>query len=123
MGDDDELGDFNPGTTEDAPTETGDEEMSMASDSGAPGAPRPDRDENGYNTGRQDAVSSGAKVRGKVKRGTGTRDQDEIVVEGRGATGAEAVADFDAALRAIEELGTAERLRNINAERDDEDND
>lgn len=118
--DDDELGDFNPDMTEDEPTESDDEEMSMAANSDAVGAPRPDRDENGYNTGRQDAVSSGAKVRGKVKRGTGTRDQDEIVVEGRGATGAEAVADFDEALRAIEELGTAERLREINAERDED---
>lgn len=66
-----------------------------------------------YNTGRQDAVSSGAKIRSKIKRGTGTRDQDEIVIEGRGATAAEAIDDFEAALTAAEERDWADRLRDL----------
>jgi len=64
-----------------------------------------------FNQGRQDAVSSGTKIRAKVKRGTGTRDQDEIVIEGRGADAAEAAADFEAALERAEAGEWAERLR------------
>lgn len=74
-----------------------------------------------YEDGRQDAVSSGAKIRGKLKRGTGTRDQDEIVIEGRGATAAEAVQDFEAALAAAEERGWADRLRDLQPDGDGDD--
>jgi hypothetical protein len=64
-----------------------------------------------FNQGRQDAVSSGTKIRGKVKRGTGTRDQDELVIEGRGADAEEAAADFEAALEQAEANDWADRLR------------
>ena len=67
--------------------------------------------DNGYDRGHQDAVSSGAKIRAKVKRGTGTRDQDEIVIEGRGATAAEAADDFERALSRAEAKDYADRLR------------
>jgi len=64
-----------------------------------------------FNQGRQDAVSTGTKIRAKVKRGTGTRDQDEIVIEGRGADAAAAAADFEAALERAEAGEWADRLR------------
>ena len=77
--------------------------------------------DNGYDRGRQDAVSSGVKVRGKVKRGTGTRDQDELLIEGRGATAAEAAEDFEATLQRAEEQSWAQRLRDLQpSEGDDE---
>ena len=76
--------------------------------------------DNGYDRGHQDAVSSGAKIRAKVKRGTGTRDQDEIVIEGRGATAAEAADDFERALSRAEDKNYADRLRALGNRGDDE---
>jgi len=76
--------------------------------------------DNGYDRGHQDAVSSGAKIRAKVKRGTGTRDQDEIVIEGRGATAAEAADDFERALSRAEDKDYADRLRALGNSGDDE---
>jgi len=78
--------------------------------------PRQDRT---FNQGRQDSVSSGTKIRAKVKRGTGTRDQDELVIEGRGADAAEAAADFEDALQRAEAQGWADRLRALQPEDDE----
>ena len=64
-----------------------------------------------YAQGRADALDAGTKIRGKVKRGTDTRDQDELLVEGRGATAKEAIEDFEAALTAAEARGWTTRLR------------
>jgi len=73
-----------------------------------------------YKTGRKDAISSGAKVRGKVKRGNDTRDQDELVIEGRGATAAEAADDFEAALSKAEANEWTQRLRDLQPSEGDE---
>jgi len=69
--------------------------------------------ESEYNKGRKDAVSSGTKVRAKFKRGTDTRDQDVMVIEGRGENAQEAAEDFEAALSRAEENDWADRLRDI----------
>ena len=78
------------------------------------------REHRTFDHGRQDSVSTGAKVRGKVKRGTGTRDQDEIVIEGRGASAEEAAADFEAALEAAEAGEWADRLRALQPDEGDD---
>lgn len=85
----------------------------MSDDTDTPDEADEQIDRPDYDTGRQDAVSSGAKIRGKVKRGEDTRDQDELVIEGRGATADEAIQDFEDSLTAAEERGWADRLRDL----------
>lgn len=71
----------------------------------------------------QTRVSDGEKVVGKVKRGTGTRDQDTLKLVGRGETAAEAAADFEGLLAEAEERGWTDRLRALqpdDTEADDE---
>lgn len=72
-----------------------------------------DEDEQQYEQGRQDAMSAGAKIRGKLKRGNDTRDQDELVIEARSGSTDEAIEDFEEVLTAAEERGWDERLRNL----------
>lgn len=69
-----------------------------------------------YEAGQKRPLDHGVKVRGKVKRGTDTRDQDELLIEGRGEDAEEAAADFEAALQAAEEQGWADRLRAMQPE-------
>lgn len=76
-------------------------------------------DDRQFEQGRQDAISTGAKIRGKIKRGNGTRDQDELVIEGRGGTTAEAIDDFEATLTAAENGDWANRLRELQPGGDD----
>jgi hypothetical protein len=68
-------------------------------------------DETEYDAGEKRPLDHGVKVRAKVKRGTGTRDQDELLIEGRGEDADEAAADFEAALQQAEERDWADRLR------------
>ena len=68
-------------------------------------------DDTEYAKGQKRPLDHGVKVRGKVKRGTGTRDQDELLIEGRGENAAEAAADFEEALTEAEEREWADRLR------------
>lgn len=126
MTDEDELGDFETETTtdeeiedqedaEDAGEELLDEmddndEMMMAQDDPAP---EPVRDSDDYAEGRADAQSVGTEIRGKIKRGTETRDQDEIVIKGRGVNAQEAADDFEQALTRAEEGDWAGRLRKL----------
>lgn len=70
-----------------------------------------DGEETDYDLGEKAPMSHGVKVRAKVKRGEGTRDQDELVIEGRGECATEAVIDFEDALTAAEERDWADRLR------------
>lgn len=63
-------------------------------------------------------VTDGAKVTAKLKRGTGTRDQDTLKLEGRGETPEEAAQEFDQLLTRAEEAGWTDRLRNLQAEGD-----
>ena len=69
-----------------------------------------------YEHGRQDPLDEGVKLRAKVKRGTGTRDQDTLLIEGRGATAADAADEFEAALSRAEANDYAERLRDLQAD-------
>lgn len=56
-------------------------------------------------------VSEGVKIRAKMKRGTGTRDQDELQIEARAETAEDARERFEAAMESVEEY--ADRLRAI----------
>ena len=69
-----------------------------------------------FENGRKDSMSVGTKIRGKLKRGDGTYNQDEIVIEGRGSDAEEAAADFEKALTEAEARGWADRLRAIQPE-------
>lgn len=64
-------------------------------------------------------ISNGTKIVGKVKRGSGTRDQDTLKIVGRGKDADEAAADFEAALSEAEDKDWAERLRAVQPEGDD----
>lgn len=74
-----------------------------------------------YERGRKRPLEAGAKIRGKIKRGTATRDQDMLLLEGRGENAAEAARDFEAALQAAEERGWPDRLRELQADQGEED--
>lgn len=71
----------------------------------------PDAGGSEYDPGQKNPLDHGVKVRGKVKRGTETRDQDEILIEGRGEDAEEAAEDFEEALTYAEEAGWVDRLR------------
>lgn len=74
-----------------------------------------------YDPGEKEPLRHGVKIRGKIKRGSGTRDQDTLVVEGRGESAREAVEDFDDALAYIEEEGVTDRLRALQPEQEGDD--
>lgn len=71
-----------------------------------------------YERGEKRPLNHGTKIRAKLKRGTGTRDQDEILIEGRGENAREAAHDFENALQRAEEFCWAERLRAIQPDGD-----
>lgn len=64
---------------------------------------------------------AGVSITAKVKRGTDTRDQDELVIKGKGADAAEATQDFEESLQAAEEGDWAERLRAIQPDEEQDD--
>lgn len=68
-------------------------------------------DDSRYDAGEKRPLDHGTKIRAKVKRGTATRDQDELLIEGRGENATEAAADFEAALTRAEDRAWADRLR------------
>lgn len=81
---------------------------------------QPEEDE-AYEPGQKRPLDHGVKLRAKVKRGTETRDQDELLIEGRGQDAEEAAEDFEAALKEAEEREWADRLRALQpGEGDDE---
>ncbi|UTF56039.1 DUF7389 domain-containing protein [Natronosalvus rutilus] len=82
-----------------------------------------DTDSLEYEAGRKEPLDHGVKVRAKVKRGTATRDQDELLLEGRGEDAEEAAADFEAALTMAEENGWTDRLRALQPDEADEEGD
>jgi hypothetical protein len=49
----------------------------------------------------------------KLKRGTGTRDQDATTIKARGETPEEAAANLDETVRALEDRDAFERIREI----------
>lgn len=73
-----------------------------------------------YEAGEKRPLDHGVKIRAKVKRGTGTRDQDTLVIEGRGEDNIEAAAEFNAALDVAEQNDWAERLRELQSGESDE---
>lgn len=72
-------------------------------------------------TERQEQAHVGVSITAKVKRGTDTRDQDELVIKGKGADAKEATVNFEASLQAAESHQWSERLRAIQPEEDPED--
>lgn len=62
---------------------------------------------------RERHVPEGVKVTAKLKRGTGTRDQDVINLKARGETAAEATEEFEELLHALKVEGWDERLRAV----------
>lgn len=88
-----------------------------ADNSAAPAPDRGDRGDRIATDGGEDVrISDGEKVVAKLKRGTGTRDQDSLKLVGRGATADEAAADFEALLCHAEEHGWTDRLRALQPE-------
>ena len=69
---------------------------------------------------RIERTDVGASIEVALKRGTGTRDEDKPRLKAKGATVAETVEDFDELLTAYEER-FAERVRNLQPERAEED--
>lgn len=66
-----------------------------------------------YEAGEKRPLDHGVKIRAKLKRGTGTRDQDTLVIEGRGEDNIEAAEEFNAALDVAEKNDWVERLREL----------
>jgi hypothetical protein len=85
-----------------------------------PDATTADEPERKYERGEQDAIHSGVKLRAKVKRGTGTRDQDVMLIEARGADAEEAADDFEDALSRAESEDWGDRLRALQPEENDD---
>jgi hypothetical protein len=77
---------------------------------------KPESRESEYSAGEKEPLNHGVKVRAKLKRGTGTRDQDELLIEGRGEDAAEAAEEFETALLETEVQQWADRLRDIQPE-------
>jgi hypothetical protein len=80
-----------------------------------------DADPSGYERGEKRPLDHGTKIRAKLKRGTGTRDQDELLIEGRGENATEAATDFEASLTRLEDRGWSDRLRAIQPENEGDD--
>ena len=79
-----------------------------------------DADPVAYDRGEKRPLDHGTKIRAKVKRGTATRDQDELLIEGRGENAREAAADFEAALTRAEDRAWAYRLRALQPETEED---
>lgn len=65
-----------------------------------------------------ESFESGARARVKISRGTGTRDQDEWVLEGKGRTNEDAAAEFDEMLDNFEDRW-ADRVRGMDPYEDE----
>jgi len=66
-----------------------------------------------YEQGEKEPLNHGVKIRAKVKRGSDTRDQDTLLIEGRGENAIEAGAEFQSALQMAEQNDWDERLRKL----------
>jgi len=66
-------------------------------------------------------VASGLSITGKAKMGSGTRDQSEVKIKGKGTTAQEAIEEFEEGLQAAENGDWGHRLLNLNPERDGDD--
>jgi len=61
---------------------------------------------------RIERTDVGASVEARLKRGTGTRDEDQITIKAKGETAEEAAAEFEFLLEQYE-AEYSERCRNI----------
>ena len=61
----------------------------------------------------------GASVEARLKRGTGTRDEDQITIKAKGKTAEEAAAEFEYLLEKYE-AEYSDRCRNIQPAQEDE---
>lgn len=59
-------------------------------------------------------VASGVSITAKLKRGTGTRDQDTLKIKAKGKTAEEAAQNMDETLESVDEW--AEQFRSIQPE-------
>jgi len=66
--------------------------------------------------GEKRPLDHGAKIRTKLKRGTGTRDQDVMLLEARGEDADEAIAEFRELLETATDEGWGDDLREIQPE-------
>ena len=80
-------------------------------------------DEAEQHSQRNEQAHVGESITGKVKRGTDTRDQDELVIKGKGADAEEAAQEFEASLQEAEEQGLSQRLREMQPDLDVEQDD
>lgn len=62
--------------------------------------------------------ASGVSITTKVKRGSGTRDQDEIKIKAKGTTATEAIENMDKVMEHVDEW--ADELRAIQPESDND---
>lgn len=60
---------------------------------------------------------TGASIKGKMKMGSGTRDQATVVLKGKGEDASEATEEFEEALDAAENGDWGHRLLQLNPER------
>jgi phosphotransferase system HPr-like phosphotransfer protein len=63
------------------------------------------------NSGTIENTASGVSITTKLKRGSGTRDQDELKIKAKGVTAEEAIENMDEVIEEAEEW--AEELREI----------
>lgn len=70
-----------------------------------------------------ETVHSGVSIKGKLTRGEGTRDQDTLVIKGKGADSDEAVEEFEETLKKAEKYDWVERLRQMQPDADDGEDD
>ncbi|MFC6770421.1 hypothetical protein ACFQDD_02585 [Halorubrum pallidum] len=69
---------------------------------------------------KNERVKTDSTICAKVKRGEATRDQDTLKIKGRGETMEEAAEDFEQGLQEAEEREWASRLRDLQAETEDD---
>jgi len=68
-------------------------------------------------TERIERTDVGASIEVRLKRGTGTRDEDRITITAKGATAEEAASEFEYLLEQYEEE-YGDRCRNIQPSKD-----
>jgi hypothetical protein len=64
-------------------------------------------------------TDEGASIETKIKRGTGTRDQEEFRLKGKGEDAEQALDEFETLLDAVEE-DIADRVRNLQTVEEDD---
>lgn len=67
-----------------------------------------------------ESTHSGTSITGKAKMGSGTRDQSEVKIKGKGKDAEEAIAEFEEALEAAHEGNWGHRLLELNPERSED---